>query len=41
LKAGGVEFFEPPHDEPWKRSIRARHPDGYIIEFAEGRRGKP
>jgi catechol 2,3-dioxygenase-like lactoylglutathione lyase family enzyme len=39
LKARGVEFFEPPHDEPWERSMRAHDPDGYTIEFAEGRRG--
>ncbi len=23
LKARGVEFFEPPHEEPWERSMRA------------------
>jgi catechol 2,3-dioxygenase-like lactoylglutathione lyase family enzyme len=39
LKRQGVEFFEPPHDEPWERSMRAFDPDGYTIEFAEGRRG--
>jgi catechol 2,3-dioxygenase-like lactoylglutathione lyase family enzyme len=39
LKARGVEFFEPPHEEPWERSMRAHDPDGYTIEFAEGRRG--
>ncbi len=39
LKGRGVEFFEPPHDEPWERSMRAHDPDGYTIEFAEGRRG--
>jgi catechol 2,3-dioxygenase-like lactoylglutathione lyase family enzyme len=39
LKARGVEFFEPPHEEPWERSIRAYDPDGYTVEFAEGRRG--
>jgi catechol 2,3-dioxygenase-like lactoylglutathione lyase family enzyme len=39
LKARGVQFFEPPHDEPWERSMRAHDPDGYIVEFAEGRRG--
>jgi len=39
LKGRGVEFFEPPHEEPWERSMRVRDPDGYTIEFAEGRRG--
>ena len=39
LKARGVVFLEPPHEEPWERSMRARDPDGYTVEFAEGRRG--
>jgi len=39
LTARGVEFFEPPHEEPWEYSMRARDPDGYTVEFAEGRRG--
>jgi catechol 2,3-dioxygenase-like lactoylglutathione lyase family enzyme len=39
LKSRGVEFFEPPHEEPWERSMRAHDPDGYTVEFAEGRRG--
>lgn len=39
LRGRGVEFFEPPHEEPWERSMRAHDPDGYTIEFAEGRRG--
>jgi catechol 2,3-dioxygenase-like lactoylglutathione lyase family enzyme len=39
LLARGVEFFEPPHEEPWERSMRAHDPDGYTVEFAEGRRG--
>lgn len=39
LKARGVEFFEPPHEEPWERSMKAHDPDGYTVEFAEGRRG--
>jgi hypothetical protein len=25
--------------EPWERSMRAYDPDGYTVEFAEGRRG--
>lgn len=40
LKARGVEFFEPPHEEPWERAMRASDPDGYTVEFAEGRRGQ-
>jgi catechol 2,3-dioxygenase-like lactoylglutathione lyase family enzyme len=39
LTARGVIFFEPPHEEPWERSMRAYDPDGYTVEFAEGRRG--
>ena len=39
LKARGVVFFEPPHEEPWECSMKAHDPDGYTIEFAEGRRG--
>jgi catechol 2,3-dioxygenase-like lactoylglutathione lyase family enzyme len=39
LKGRGVEFFEPPHEEPWERSMSVHDPDGYTIEFAEGRRG--
>jgi catechol 2,3-dioxygenase-like lactoylglutathione lyase family enzyme len=39
LKGRGVEFFEPPHEEPWERSMRVHDPDGYTIEFAEGGRG--
>lgn len=40
LKARGVSFHEPPHDEPWERSMTAFDPDGYAVEFAQGRRGK-
>ena len=40
LKAGGVKFATPPHDEPWERSATAYDPDGYSVEFAQGRRGK-
>lgn len=39
LKRRGVEFVEPPHEEPWERSMRLHDPDGYTVEFAEGRRG--
>ncbi|MEP7125426.1 MAG: VOC family protein [Byssovorax sp.] len=40
LKASGVVFHEPPHDEPWERSMTAFDPDGYAVEFAQGRRGQ-
>jgi catechol 2,3-dioxygenase-like lactoylglutathione lyase family enzyme len=39
LKRRGVEFVEPPHDEPWERSMSLFDPDGYTVEFAQGRRG--
>ena len=39
LKFKGVEFHHPPHDEPWERSMTAFDPDGYSVEFAQGRRG--
>jgi catechol 2,3-dioxygenase-like lactoylglutathione lyase family enzyme len=39
LKAKGVVFHQPPHDEPWERSMTAFDPDGYSVEFAQGRRG--
>ena len=39
LKSKGVEFHHPPHDEPWERSMTAFDPDGYAVEFAQGRRG--
>ena len=40
LKARGVVFHTPPHDEPWERSMTAFDPDGYSVEFAQGRRGQ-
>lgn len=40
LKAKGVKFHMPPHDEPWERSMTAFDPDGYAVEFAQGKRGK-
>jgi len=40
LKAKGVAFHQPPHDEPWERSMTALDPDGYAVEFAQGKRGK-
>lgn len=39
LKSRGVVFYKPPHDEPWERSMTAFDPDGYAVEFAQGRRG--
>ncbi len=39
LQSRGVIFHEPPHDEPWERSMTAFDPDGYAVEFAQGRRG--
>ena len=38
LTARGVEFDEPPHDEPWERLACVRDPDGYLLEFAQGAR---
>jgi catechol 2,3-dioxygenase-like lactoylglutathione lyase family enzyme len=40
LKARGLKFSELPHDEEWERSAQAHDPDGYTIEFAQGRRGR-
>jgi catechol 2,3-dioxygenase-like lactoylglutathione lyase family enzyme len=40
LKDKGVVFAAPPHDEPWERSMTALDPDGYTVEFAQGRRGR-
>jgi catechol 2,3-dioxygenase-like lactoylglutathione lyase family enzyme len=40
LKAKGVVFHQPPHDEPWERSMTAFDPDGYAVEFAQGKRGQ-
>jgi catechol 2,3-dioxygenase-like lactoylglutathione lyase family enzyme len=40
LKAKGVAFHSPPHDEPWERAMTAYDPDGYAVEFAQGKRGK-
>ena len=39
LRAKGVVFHAPPHDEPWERSMTALDPDGYSVEVAQGRRG--
>ena len=40
LTAKGVAFYQPPHDEPWERSMTAFDPDGYAVEVAQGRRGQ-
>ena len=40
LKVKGVVFHQPPHDEPWERAMTAFDPDGYAVEFAQGKRGK-
>lgn len=40
LKASGVRIHEPPHDEPWERSMQLYDPDGYTVEIAQGRRGR-
>jgi len=40
LKAKGVAFHQPPHDEPWERSMTALDPDGYAVEFSQGKRGE-
>ena len=39
LTEKGVEIQIPPHDEPWERSMTAYDPDGYSVEFAQGKRG--
>ena len=39
LQSKGVSFHQPPHDEPWERSMTAFDPDGYAVEFAQGKRG--
>ncbi len=40
LSGRGVTFHAPPHDEPWERSMTAMDPDGYAVEFAQGKRGE-
>jgi catechol 2,3-dioxygenase-like lactoylglutathione lyase family enzyme len=40
LMSRGVIFSEPPHDEPWERAMTAFDPDGYAVEFAQGKRGQ-
>ncbi len=40
MQARGVSFHEPPHDAPWERTMATYDPDGYKVEFAQGRRGQ-
>lgn len=40
LIARGVRVDVPPHDEPWERAMTAFDPDGYSVEFSQGRRSK-
>jgi catechol 2,3-dioxygenase-like lactoylglutathione lyase family enzyme len=40
LLANNVTVDVPPHDEPWERCMTAFDPDGYSVEFSQGRRGK-
>jgi catechol 2,3-dioxygenase-like lactoylglutathione lyase family enzyme len=40
LRTRGVRIDVPPHDEPWERAMTIFDPDGYSVEFAQGRRGK-
>lgn len=39
LRARSVQIDVPPHDEPWERAMTILDPDGYSVEFAQGRRG--
>ena len=40
LRTRGIRIDVPPHDEPWERAMTIFDPDGYSVEFAQGRRGK-
>ena len=40
LTEKGIKIDIPPHDEPWERAMTAYDPDGYSIEFSEGKRGE-
>ena len=40
LTEKGITIDIPPHNEPWERAMTAFDPDGYSIEFSEGKRGK-
>lgn len=35
----GVPVHVPPRDRGFERQMQLRDPDGYTVEFAEGRRG--
>jgi catechol 2,3-dioxygenase-like lactoylglutathione lyase family enzyme len=39
LKLRGIRFHRPPTNMPWERSMQTYDPDGYTVEFAQGRRG--
>ena len=39
LTEKGIKIDIPPHDEPWERAMTAYDPDGYSVEFSEGKRG--
>ena len=40
LTEKGIKIDIPPHDEPWERAMTAFDPDGYSVEFSEGKRGE-
>lgn len=40
LLANGIVFVQPPHEEPWERSMTALDPDGHSVEFAQGHRAE-
>jgi catechol 2,3-dioxygenase-like lactoylglutathione lyase family enzyme len=39
LVDGGIPVDVPPRDRGFERSMQCRDPDGFTVEFAEGRRG--
>ena len=39
LTAAGVSIKVPPRDRGFERSMQCLDPDGFTVEFAEGRRG--
>ena len=39
LVARGVPVHVPPRDRGFERQMQLRDPDGFTVEFAEGRRG--
>ncbi|MBV9578043.1 MAG: VOC family protein [Chloroflexi bacterium] len=40
LVDSGVRIDVPPRDRGFERSMQCRDPDGFTVEFAEGRRGQ-